>query len=378
MMPETSTKLYRLLLALTIGGVLVTQFTLSFHATCWINNTLPPLPETTKHDTVALPPRWIPLRELSQTHRETSCPSDQFRLVEDSFAEPTNGSNLFRTHYRIPKIIHVTTKSRCLPTQFATNLQLWKDTFPMYTFVLHNDAALERLLFNHSWPEFPHLQQALQCSISMAAKADLWRALVLWQYGGVYTDIDNAPRKFGPNSIAPTDEAWFVVEEAGYLSQYFMATTPRHPLMYLLIQMTLHRLYNLRDVDHQYVPFVTGPGALKEAFLHYQHKQGPNNGAIPNGTATTSAIARAGIYNGLGNSTVTVVGRRSASDEYIARNVVYKKRRIYQSLMNMTHFSRVHSSKEAKAKLNTDSCLERLWWNLQSSSHLFKLPPHPA
>ena len=313
----------------------------------------------------------LTIRDLIETQIETSCSSEEMVLVNDRLLDPNNAFeqaiNGTQQILQIPKIVHVTTKSRCLPKVFADNLQLWKNSLPDHSFILHNDAAMDRLLFdanNSEWQSlFPHVRLILRhCSISVAAKADLWRALVLWVYGGIYTDIDNAPGPlFNKTSIHPTDQAWFVVEEGGFLSQYFMASAPKHPLFFLLIQSTLHRLLDLNDVDHQYVPYVTGPGALKQAFMHFRHLQGPNKASKQSKNSTYIGMVRSGHYVGLGNSTVTVVGRRSQSNDFVARNVVYKKRHIYQKLMNMTHFSRIHSTKEARAALNTDSCLERLW-----------------
>lgn len=302
------------------------------------------------------------LYHLLDTGIESSC-TENLVLMEDKRMGPSILSAPdWNNRLSIPKVIHVTSKSRCLPPSFHDNLELWKTAFPDYSFVLHNDAAMYRLL-DLPHLHFPHLQESLLCSVSVAARADLWRALILYEYGGIYTDIDNAPRKLNSTRIQETDQAFFVVEEAGYLSQYFMASAPKHPLMFMLIQSTLHRLYDLNDVDHQYVPFVTGPGALKQAFLHFLHEQGPNTAAIKNTTTSkNAAIVQEGVYIGISNATVTVVGRRGkASDEYVARNVIYKKRRIYAELMNMTHFSRVHSDPSVKSQLTTDSCFERLW-----------------
>ena len=302
------------------------------------------------------------LYDLLDTEIETNCPQ-KLVLMQDKRMGPSTVSAPDWDHrLSIPKVIHVTTKSRCLPPSFHDNLELWKQSFPDYSFVLHNDAAMYRLLDMHH-PDFPHLQQSVLCSVSVAARADLWRALILYEYGGIYTDIDNAPRKLNATLIQETDQAFFVVEEAGYLSQYFMASAPKHPLLFLLIQSTIHRLYDLNDVDHQYVPFVTGPGALKQAFLHFTHQQGPNSAAIKPTTASPNvALVHEGVYSGIENATVTVIGRRgTASDEYVARNVIYKKRKIYAELMNMTHFSRVHADPSVKSQLTTDSCFERLW-----------------
>jgi hypothetical protein len=93
----------------------------------------------------------------------------------------------------------------------------------------------------------------------------------LYQYGGIYTDMDAAPGPKFENGtvISDDDEAWFVVERIEIPSQYFMASAPQHPLMYLLVTVTLRRLLEVRTVGEQYVPYVTGPGALKDAWKHF-------------------------------------------------------------------------------------------------------------
>ena len=50
-------------------------------------------------------------------------------------------------------------------------------------------------LFDKEWPEFPQLRNSIDClkNAGGAAKADLWRYLALWVYGGIYTDMDNSP-----------------------------------------------------------------------------------------------------------------------------------------------------------------------------------------
>ena len=76
---------------------------------------------------------------------------------------------------------------------------------------------------------------------------------------------------------------------------------------------------------------------------------------------------RAGRYTGLSNWTVTVVGStRTGSHEYVERNVIYQKRRVYQE-MGMVHFSRIHSSQKHENGNGQDtndpneSCMQRLY-----------------
>lgn len=290
----------------------------------------------------------IPLLDLVQTDPEQSCPNPLV-LIND-----TLGSASIKQR-RIPRIIHVTSKSRCMTHHFVDTLNAWRN-LTNHTLLLHNDAAVDRLLFR-SWPEFPQLQKALNCMISGAAKADLWRALVLWEYGGMYTDVDNVPGVlFNSSTIHDDDQGFFVVERNKVLSQYFMAVEPRHPLMYLLVQAILHRLYDTPDVEHQYIPFVTGPGALKSAFRQFMNTQSLGR---PGDTTTVNDYdvflkVRAGVYRGLGNATVRVVGGAMQTNDWIRRGVILNKQRAYKS-MNMTHFD----SMERQA--SNESCLQKLY-----------------
>jgi mannosyltransferase OCH1-like enzyme len=234
--------------------------------------------ETSQHPQQQLQ-RPISLTLLVATKNNITCQRKDFQPVSDVVLDASlayaydsadtdnagnnNSTDNTRRRRKIPRIVHTTSKSRCMPSPFLDNLSLWQN-FTNHSFFFHDDDAVD-ILLHQDWPEFPQLSKAMQCSISGAAKADVWRALVLWEYGGIYTDMDNAPTGFNANTISPEDDAFFVVEGLGIPSQFFFAASPRHPLTYLLMQSMLHRLYDVTDVANQYVPVVTGPGALKMA-----------------------------------------------------------------------------------------------------------------
>ena len=293
----------------------------------------------------------VPILDLVNTQAEIKCPDGLF-LVADSVS-----NNSFKK--RIPQTVHVTSWSRCVTREFYDNLQKWK--LDGHSFFLHNDGAMDCLLQRH-WPEFPHLQMVMRCLVSRAAKADLWRALVLWEYGGIYTDIDNAPTdEFkARNYIGEEDQAFFVIESSGFLSQYFFAAEPRHPMMYMIVHHTLLRLLGLNNIFNQYVPFVTGPGDVKSAFIGFMSDWD---------TVRFGKVSQPGVYTGMGNTTVTVLGTVSKSGQYVARDVVPNKKRL-NNKMNMTHFS-VSGQKPMNKKNvsdndpKTDSCLQHIYFNYQ-------------
>jgi hypothetical protein len=242
---------------------------------------------------------------------------------------------------------------------FIRNIQKWQ--FDDYSVYIHDDAAVDRLLQKY-WPEFPHLQKLRHCMISGAAMADLWRYLVLWEYGGIYTDIDSAPgTKFGNGTAIHGDDiddhhdpdSWFVVERLGITSQYFMAASPKHPFLYICVMHCLSRLLDVTEVGTQYVPYVTGPGVVKHAMPTFMRASlGDNNNNNPG-----DYKVKKGYYVGVGNRSITIEGGRGgASEAFVQRESV---RGIHKTggftAMGMTHFSR---AKNRNLKI---SCFEHLY-----------------
>jgi hypothetical protein len=167
------------------------------------------------------------------------------------------------------------------------------------------------------------LQESLSCIVSGAGKADLWRYLVLWEYGGIYSDIDNYPTvNFeNGNNITQDVDSYFEVERGGFPSQFFMVASPHHPVMYFMVSTTIERLLMVDNITNQYIPFVTGPGATKTAVI----KQ-----------IGTSGYPTKGLYLGVHNRTLHMVGGKGELN-FIRQDSIKKQHELGK--MNMTHYS---------------------------------------
>jgi len=246
------------------------------------------------------------------------CPKNQTAIIDNIIPIREFSSN----NRKIPKVIHVTSKSRCMTKEYTEVVNSWR--FYDYSLVLHDDDAVQRLL-SREWPEFPLLHNAAQCITSGAGRADLWRYLVLWEYGGIYTDIDNAPGPWFQNGTIIEDhmDGFLEVEVGRFPSQYFIAVSPHHSLMYMAVQNAIQRLFHEQNVAQQYVPFVTGPGAMKWA-MHY---------------TVGNAYHKKGTHPTFDGKHITLVGNRTTAMKryYINRGKV-KNKDHYKS-MNMTHYS---------------------------------------
>jgi len=248
------------------------------------------------------------------------CPNNLTYISNTYIPESVNASQR-----KIPKIVHMTSKSKCFSKPYANNADLWR--FEGYSFFLHDDEAVHRLIDSREWPEFPLLKEVLPCLVTGASLADFWRYLALWEYGGIYTDMDNAPGYSfnGGSVIANDDDGFFEVERALFPSQYFFALSPHHPLAYFTVSVTIGRLMLLANTlsKTQMIPFITGPGAVKSAMVS-------NIG---------DAYPQQGKYVGVSNRTITMVG----SPEEAKRGVYCNRSKVkvteeYLDIMNMTHY----------------------------------------
>jgi Glycosyltransferase sugar-binding region containing DXD motif len=283
----------------------------------------------------AQPP--LPLHELTGgTVIKDPCPLPYLRPRKDTHRHE---SHSIETR-KIPKIVHQTSKSRCLTRSFRSATAKWAG-LPGWSYYLHDDHAMQRLL-ETELPEFPLLHKVAQhCLVSGTVQADVWRYLVLWVYGGVYADIDTAPNQFHADTIEPHYDGFFVVEQYHILSQYFMAVSPRHPLMYYAIQHALAHLMEAADTGNLDAAKVTGPHALHDALIDFRKDAGVQVQSQRTGVKPV----KSGTYVGTHNRSITVVGVGENENEYVQRSVLKKGRKLHQyKMMNMTHFDAYRSS----------------------------------
>ncbi|KAL7477363.1 hypothetical protein ACHAW6_003173 [Cyclotella cf. meneghiniana] len=280
----------------------------------------------------------LPLAELvrSESATDTQCPPGSAPILD------TISRNEYRGRH-IPRIIHITSKNRCATVEVLRNLQRWR--FPGHSLYFHDDDAVERLTSHPlSQRAFPLLNETLRCVTNGATKSDLWRYLVLYTYGGIYTDIDNSPLKFNGHTIFATDDSFFVIEMLGIMGQYFIASSPGHPLMKLSLETGMDSLRKIPNVMRNNPAITTGPNALKVGFIRFM--KGTSDGYI-----------RAGIYVGIENRSVTVVGDKDRSREYIQRSGLGELQKIkYYKILGIEHF---HENKRFP-QTGRISCMEHL------------------
>ena len=109
------------------------------------------------------------------------------------------------------------------------------------------------------------------CVNSGASLVDLWRYVLLWEYGGIIIGIGTVPEELLANGTLIEENTDFLVEQesggGGFVDQYFLAASPRHPYSYFMVQIAIQRLLEVPIVNKSYSGIVTGPGAAKMAMV---------------------------------------------------------------------------------------------------------------
>mmetsp|Transcript_11882 Transcript_11882/g.25716 ORF Transcript_11882/g.25716 Transcript_11882/m.25716 type:complete len:394 (+) Transcript_11882:213-1394(+) len=272
----------------------------------------------------------MPIDELVQSYSaaNVSCPEGATPLPDTpaSSGGGSSGGSSWRERRKIPRIIHITSKSRCATPEVHSLVSMWR-SWDNYSLYFHDDDAVQRL-FSHPYTRatFPQLNETLKCVTNGATKADLWRYVALYIYGGVYTDIDNKPVGINALSIGDDDDAFFTIEGLGILSQYFFASSPRHPLMK---EALLHGIRNLRgiaNVMRNNPARSTGPGAIKNGFITFMN-------------GTTNGYISAGVYVGMNARSITAVGDKRNASAYINRNGLDgRAKSAYYKALGIEHF----------------------------------------
>eukprot|EP00970_Alexandrium_tamarense_P010425 scaffold2107_cov192-Alexandrium_tamarense.AAC.52 len=175
--------------------------------------------------------RWVQPDPYSseQNQQEQQC-QDGYEFVTIVQSQQYNAFSRSHTKDKssgIPNIIHIASPTNCLPTPTIRALQRLINNFSQYTVYIHSDHSRNNILFKRNWSVFPQVKQGALCiteqmrvvatvalhmmgvefgeaegedgerrrkemveKFAMLSLRDVWRYLVLWEYGGIVIDED--------------------------------------------------------------------------------------------------------------------------------------------------------------------------------------------
>lgn len=172
----------------------------------------------------------------------------------------------------IPKIIHQTFQSKVLPAEFQANVDQLRALNPEWQYNLYDDADIEHFISQEYGSYVLNYYKRINPRYG-AAKADLFRYLLLYRYGGVYLDIKSTCSRPIDEILQPGDRyllagwknkpgekhaGWGRPKELnaiarGELQQWHIVCVPGHPFLKAVINAVL------TNID-RYNPWLHGTG----------------------------------------------------------------------------------------------------------------------
>jgi mannosyltransferase OCH1-like enzyme len=178
---------------------------------------------------------------------------------------------------RITKIIHQTWKTASIPKVAVNWIRKWQKTNPDWEYWFWTDKDVEKF-FEKKYPQFLNLYKYFPRSHAAIQRADIMRYFILYEYGGVYADLDLEPLK-SLNPITANYPCIFSEEpeehsnilRPNYRNEYgalvcnaFIACRPGHPFMKYIID---HLQQNInKTLKAKSVMYSTGPAMV--SILH--------------------------------------------------------------------------------------------------------------
>lgn len=175
---------------------------------------------------------------------------DKYKYLKIGAMEefPTDGEN------RIPKIIHQTWKSTEIPYHYVEWMKSWRLRHPDWSYMFWTDKDARRLIADN----YSFLLPIYDGYTENIRRADAMRYAILYEYGGVYADLDveslqpldPITRKY--SCILPQEPYEHPVLDSNFehlVINAFLACKAKHPLMKKFLDNlpTFFHMWNVLD-----------------------------------------------------------------------------------------------------------------------------------
>ena len=134
----------------------------------------------------------------------------------------------------------------------------WKRKNPDYTYYYYSDADIEKFILKHFGTEWHERFLSLEYPVM---KADVFRILVLYIYGGFYSDLDMVNLTPLDHINKDSTKAVFGVHNYALLTHPFFGFSAKHPLLKFLIESLA------KSIDNNFIDTFNDP----EYMVHQRH-----------------------------------------------------------------------------------------------------------
>ena len=164
----------------------------------------------------------------------------------------------------IPKVIYQTWYIKEFPETIQNSINCMMNINIGYKYELYDDADMLSFIVKN------FDSTILECYNSLtigAAKADLWRYLILYNNGGIYLDVDSVI--YGKLDNLLLDDCCSIITRENNFNkfvQWCLMFTPKHPLLKICIDSCIDNIKNKRYND---ILKLTGPVVYSDAIRTY-------------------------------------------------------------------------------------------------------------
>lgn len=160
----------------------------------------------------------------------------------------------------IPKVIYQTWHTNKIPEPIQSGINKMRNENPEYRYELHLDEQARTFVEENYSKQILEIYDSLLVG---AAKADLWRYMMLYKYGGIYLDIDSVWKKPFKELLSDEDNAIISRENnSGLFVQWCLIFNKEHPVLKYAIEKACTNIL-FRSQDN--VVYLTGPIVFSEA-----------------------------------------------------------------------------------------------------------------
>jgi len=177
---------------------------------------------------------------------------------------------LKKHNFKIPLNIYQTWENNKVPKGMYNAINTWINLNPEYTYNLYDSQDRLNYIINFNCKDFSFNNETLlNCYNNMtqnAAKADIWRYLILYDKGGIYTDIDTECLIPLKKYINKDDEFLNGLNNRGQIYQTFIFTKPKHSYLKELIELVIYNIDNKSFINEwPGLKSLTGPTTINYA-----------------------------------------------------------------------------------------------------------------
>lgn len=154
-----------------------------------------------------------------------------------------------------------------LPTKYLTLRETWVKQNPGWECVIWNERQSEHLL-SAFYPQFLRKFQRFKTPIQ---KADFFRFVLLWHFGGCYADMDCVCTSSLDTFLKSYSETVLIIPKSAWATNACLIASPRHPAVWDVIQSmpTDHAWLGSRSVAGVF--FTSGPSFVRSKLRNHSN-----------------------------------------------------------------------------------------------------------